>query len=210
MQVFTSEADLFAAITRTPGYDRFARGYLRDKVRREAQAWEILLANRGEYSGAVLDSVFTKIEEKGRIWFGLLLLGRNRGLILKTTDARLNQWLEDLLFGEEDVEISFAQACQDKIDGTDTGLPSLLLYLRNPENAKILIPTSQRGLGKVRALPTGDKHTSAYYRDFCNSVNDIQNTYRFWPEEMDWILWVIDKRVNRLGTNFQLDANGLA
>ena len=209
MGVFASERDLLTAIRQNPGYGRFARGYLRDKVRREAQALEMLLANRGLYSRRVLDRIFRKIEERGGIWFGKLLLGRNRGLILGTADARLNRWLEDLLFSEEETGVRFARACQDKIPGTDTGLPSLLLYLKDPENAKILIPTSRRGLGRVRALPAGDKHTSRYYREFCDSINDIQNAYSFWPEEMDWILWILDTRVRRLNSGFELDMNDL-
>jgi hypothetical protein len=210
MVLCESEEALFGAIRANPGYERFAGGYLRHKVRREAQAWQTISASRGAYSVTVMDKVFRKIEEKGGIWFGRLLLGRNRRLILGTPAGRLNTWMENLLFRPGDIWGRFARACREKIPGTDTGLPSLLLYLQKPDDAKILIPTSQRGLEKVRGLPRGDEHEASYYRDFCESVNNLQNTYDFWPEEMDWIFWVIDTFVNTVGSNFKLEQTRLA
>ncbi len=209
MVTCVSEADLFRAIKATPEWRRFSRGYLRDKIRREARAWEMTLTYRGRYSREVLEGIFNRVEE-GAIWFGQLLRGRNRQLILSTSNTRLNDWLEDLLFGPDDAASRFARACRNKISGADSGVPSLFLYLQNPKDAKILLPTSQRGLEKVRGLPIGNKHESSYYRDFCDRVNELQREYEFWPEEMDWVLWGLKKYVERVNSHFQFDEGPLA
>ena len=63
---------------------------------------------RGRYTREILGRVFDIVDSRPdhTRWFGLLLVGQNRKLILGSEPSRINQWFEELLFSDHEPSVS--------------------------------------------------------------------------------------------------------
>ncbi|MBI2832650.1 MAG: hypothetical protein HYX79_10385 [Chloroflexi bacterium] len=201
---YENESDLFSAIRGNSGYLGFQRVVLPLKVQRETDAYQILLDNRGNYTRGILERVFNLVDGgEPTPWFGQTLRGNNRKLIFEETATQLNRWIEAILFSSNSIENRFVNALRNKLRGTNTGLPSILLYIQNPMDAKVCLPICLSSIEMLgRSLPEVEMYDPAHYRVYCDTVRTIEQNYGFDPREMDFIFWIVRRYARRVGSLF--------
>jgi hypothetical protein len=191
-----SEDDLVQRI-KTEFYPVFQLRDLQPKKAREKAAWNLLQTNRGNYTQQILNQIFDTVDcdpyAPNRRWFGQLLVKPNRNLIFLSTPASISEWIEHLLFSIDTLENRLAVAEDTRPKGASKGIATLLLYLQNPEEYNVWLPTTHRSLellGRIQGLE--ESNWSKNYPVFNAAAVSFRNRHKFEPQEVDWALWMID------------------
>jgi hypothetical protein len=75
----------------------------------------------------------------------------------------------------------------------DKGIATLLLYLQNPTEYSVWLPTTHRSLeqlGRIQGL--AKSNWSKNYPIFNAAAISFRDRHGFEPQEVDWALWMID------------------
>ena len=127
--------------------------------------------------------------------FGLSFIGANRNKIVEHLDA-FNEWSALLWTALEPAyERSLDRFWRRRsLPGAGTGLPTALLYLRNPTRFNIWVPFTTRGLAHLTGIDVGPSRTGATYRHYNDAVNQsVRSVYDLQPQEVDFILFKAEK-----------------
>lgn len=105
-----------------------------------------------------------------------------------------NYWLERLWNFENDplFEIdAFWKASGNRVvKGAGTGLPTMVLYLKEPERFNIWIPFLAKALNKLSGRDFQSNRTRRNYEFYNTIVNDdLRHAFKLAPQETDYILW---------------------
>lgn len=120
-------------------------------------------------------------------------VGQNRKLMLIALTA-CNYWLKRLWNFENDplIEIdAFWKASGNKVvKGAGVGLPTMVLYLKEPERFNIWIPFLAKALSKLSGCHFQSNRTRQNYELYNTIVNDdLRHAFKLAPQEIDYILW---------------------
>jgi hypothetical protein len=196
MPQMQSEDDLVQRI-KTDFYQVFRLRDLQAKRIREKAAWNLLRTNRGNYTqqnlNQILDIVDCDPYAPNQRWFGQLLIIPNRNRIFRSTVASVNKWIEHLLFSNDALEKRLAVAEKSRPKGASKGIATLLLYLQNPTEYSVWLPTTHRSLeqlGRIQGL--AKSNWSKNYPIFNAAAISFRDRHGFEPQEVDWALWMID------------------
>jgi hypothetical protein len=212
--LFENEAALIKAIRESEdAYGDFRKNRLKNKINRESQVWDLLVANKGKYSKDLLNQLFDMVDfyEPNKRWFGNLLATPNRNLIFESSIENINAWIEKLLFSDLHIKERL-NACltQIKIKGASKGLATLLLYLSNPENYNIWVNKTQDGLSILNRIgQLAGKNWGENYVKFNEAALDFRTRYGFAPQEIDWLLTFVASYVSPSDSNFLIDEDVL-
>jgi MoxR-like ATPase len=209
---FDSEQELVEGIKQSQVYEEFTTKYLGHKLEREKETWRLLTEHRGRYTKQILGRMFDTVDlaPDNTRWFGLLLLGQNRKLILDSEPSLINRWFEELLFSGQEPSVSL-NACmkQLKIQGASNGLATLSLYLSNPNKWTIWLPATERGLvilGRIERFK-GQDWGRYYTTKFNVQAMDFWLKHGLKPQETDWFLNHISSCVKSEEGHFLVDIN---
>jgi hypothetical protein len=198
MSRMQSEDDLVRCI-KTDFYPVFQSRDLQPKKTREEEAWNLLRANRGNYTRQVIDQVFDVVDydpyAPNQRWFGQLLIvpNRNQMFQLPSTVESINRWIDNLLFSGDVLEKRLATAEQTRPKGASKGIATLFLYLQDPKEYNVWLPTTHRSLellGRIQGLEESD--WSKNYPVFNAAAISFRDKHGFEPHEVDWALWMIE------------------
>jgi len=194
MSRMQSEDDLVRCI-KTDFYPVFQSRDLQPKKTREEEAWNLLCANRGNYTRQVIDQIFDVVDydpyAPNRRWFGQLLIipARNRMFQSPSTVQSINRWVDNLLFSGDVLEKRLVAAEQSR----PKGIATLLLYLQDPKQYNVWLPTTHRSLellGRIQGLE--ESNWSKNYPVFNAAAISFRDRHKWKPQEVDWALWMIE------------------
>jgi hypothetical protein len=192
-----NENDVMGEIKNSKAYAEFLSIQLPPKIVREELAWQLLQKDHGHYSPDILNEIFDTVDfdEKHTRWFGSLLATPNRRHMCKA-DPDFNLitlWIDELLFSNKEVEGALNHCIgQHKIKGAKNGVATLLLYLSNPGNYNVWVPTTWNALISLDRI--GDPEKNAWgknYTRFNQAAISFRNQYGLQPREVDWILFSV-------------------
>jgi hypothetical protein len=189
--------DDFVQCIKTDFYPVFKSRDLQPKKTREEEAWNLLRANRGNYTRQVIDQVFDVVDydpyAPNQRWFGQLLIIPNRNQMFRSTVESINKWIDDLLSADSELEKRLAAAERSRPKGASKGIATLFLYLQDPKECNVWLPTTHRSLellGCIQGLEESD--WSKNYPVFNAAAISFRNKHGFEPHEVDWALWMIE------------------
>ena len=196
MTQMKNEDDLVRRI-KTEFYQVFQLRDLQPKEAREKKAWNLLQANRGNYTQQIMNQIFDTVDydpyAPNQRWWGRLLIIPNRNQIFRSTEADLNKWIEHLLFSNDALEKRLAMAEEKRPKGASKGIATLFLYLQNPKEHNVWLPTTHQSLellGRIQGLE--ESNWGKNYPVFNAAAISFRDKYGFKPREVDWALWMID------------------
>jgi len=209
-----NEAQLIKTIKESDIYNKFKKEQLDKKIQREKEAWNLVQNNKGIYNKELLNKIFDKVDyfEPNKRWFGQLLAQPNRNLIFESSDSDINNWVNSLLFSNNDIEKRLNNCLVNlKIKGASKGLATLLLYLSNSKIYNIWVNKTEEGLLVLNRLSglSGNKWGNNY-KVFNNSTINFRDSHNFIPQEIDWILTFIAGFVESSENYFLIDEESLS
>ena len=203
-----SEAELVEAIRQDDPFQEFSNN-IAIKIDRETLGWKLLQENRGKYSKQILNQVFDAVDGVGTkaYHFGSLLATPNRNLIFKTPIEEINEWVETLLFSDIELDQKFQECLvNNKIKGASKGIVTLLLYLSDSEKYNVWVNATEKGLSIVERIPDlKGKHWGQNFQTFNKEAIEFRNSYGFKPQEVDWVLSLIGRRITREKNHYILN-----
>ncbi len=159
-----------------------ARALLESKAGRmtESDISEILSAVSSDLSqGKVTHGRFTPV-----------LVGANAREVASQVEA-FNEWTHRLWqAGDDELDAvldAFWKA--DPINGAGISLPTVLLYLRDPERYGIWLPFMERGLRRVLSLDLDGSRSAASYRTYNQALQAFVREHELPPQAADAITW---------------------
>ena len=125
-------------------------------------------------------------------------VGQNRNLMVGALDA-CNQRIAYLWQPAGDAMYALDRFWEEpQVKGAGTGLPTMLMYLREPETFSVWLPFLAKALGILtgREFPISRRHRSVdNYRRYNDAVNEcLRRPFRLEPQEIDYILSKIGKK----------------
>jgi uncharacterized protein (DUF2461 family) len=118
-------------------------------------------------------------------------VGNLRNQLLGDMD-RFNRWTGQLWDDDEQVALRAAdQLIRDKqaLPGAGRSYPTMLLYLRDPEQFAIWMNGTDRGLSVLTDYePAGRSSGSEGYKLFCQAARRFRDEYGLAPQELDAVL----------------------
>jgi 5-methylcytosine-specific restriction endonuclease McrBC GTP-binding regulatory subunit McrB len=185
--------DLIEKFLKSEEYYKFKTESLPVKINREKEAWKLISQNKDNITKELLSDYMQKIDthlgKEG--WFGLLLRGNNRQLILDTSIQKLNEWLNTLLFSDLDYKEALRECLLDhKIPGANYGFITLLLYSQSPEKFNVFLPSiAEKAFTLITSIDLKKyRDKIEKYQIFNHTVNLIKKKYGLKPQEIDWFL----------------------
>ena len=199
MAQIPSEDDLVRRI-KNEFYPVFQSRDLQPKEAREKGAWNLLQTNRGNCTQQILNQIFDTVDSDpyapNQRWWGQLLIIPNRNQIFRSTEADINRWIDYLLFSNDALGKRLAKAEETRPKGASKGIVTLFLYLQNPKEYNVWLPTTHQSLellGRVQGLE--ESNWSENYPVFNAAAISFRDKHGFEPREVDWALWMIDLMV---------------
>lgn len=185
--------ELIKEFLNTELYKDFKKLSLPEKIKREKEAWSLLEDNQGKVNNEILEKFIELVDTRdGKSgWFGLMLKGNNKNLLLSAEPDNLNEWLNDLLFSDLEIEEALENSLTEmKITGAGFGFISLLIYLSSPKDYNIYIPRiAQKTFEIITNVNLKNKSSEVdKYFAFNDVTNQIRDKYKLLPQEMDWFV----------------------
>jgi 5-methylcytosine-specific restriction protein B len=122
------------------------------------------------------------------------LYGPSVNLMAESLEA-FNRWVPRIwkaAAGELDAALDDFWA-QHEVKGGGVTLPSALLYVRDPAEYSIWLEIMSKGLSVVTGFAPGAWRTAEGYRHFNSAVRKFAERYALTPQELDVILWKIQR-----------------
>jgi len=168
------------------------------KIRREADAGEILRQFRGKYTVEILDKVFDLVDkDPSGPWFGQMLSRPNRNMLYRCPITELNILIDNLLKGDLG-NLGLWRRAGNR--GMKPGTATLLMYLHSPESFNIWQSKSHSGLSRLSDFeaetPKKEMSPEQYsqsYERFNTTALTVRKESGFAPQAMDWLLWAVEE-----------------
>jgi len=123
--------------------------------------------------------------------FGLALTGKNRVNLLGNISS-VNEWIRRFLSAKaSEVSSLISEFLKDHPPGTGRAFASLMLYLRNPQEYSIWLPTMIRGVNSLTNAGLTERSGQAYL-SYNDEVQRLRKIFTLAPQEPD-ILFSIDE-----------------
>jgi hypothetical protein len=151
------EEQLILRIRARKAHRQFRAERLQPKINRERQAWDLVRQHRGDYTRAILNTIFDTVDnEPGHTrWFGQMLAQPNRDRIFQSSKKQLSRWIEELLFKSHPYQEALNICLREpRPSGASKGLATLLLYLSDPCKYNVWLPTTEKGLRVLHRIST--------------------------------------------------------
>jgi hypothetical protein len=166
------------------------------RVEAEREAVGLLNARAGEFSREEanrLGQLFNRHEKAGRVRHDRFLPAFAGATMAKQTEdlERFNQVVADLWTAPIDVALTtLGQMYADRsvLPGAGSSLPSVLLYLRDPERFAVCINATTNGLSYALDTPRFRADSRASYEAFCTAMGAWRRSYGVAPQEADAVL----------------------
>jgi hypothetical protein len=127
-----------------------------------------------------------------RTRFQLSFIGQNRQLMIGALDM-CNKWIHVLWShpGEPfDILSQFWNISE--VPGAGIGLPTMILYLKKPEEFNIWLPFLNDACNLITKKDLSCARNAKYYKQYNNAINEeLRNPYGLKPQEIDYILYRI-------------------
>ena len=182
--------------------DHLAQDFVgrRTELRREAEeaARGLITAHLGRLDRALFDEFceladrdYVNGEERGSR-FGSTLSTPNRNKMFQDPD-NLNEWIRRLWEATEegapDVLAGFAG--REGVYGAGPGLPSLLLYLRDPEHFNVMTKTTREGAARMTGRSFDAVDIGEVYRRFNDAAVEVRAAFDLFPQALDIVFWKV-------------------
>lgn len=167
----------------------------------EGRAVNLLESKRGHFGRDDLDYFLTLLNTEIVPWksnrivltrFQRSFIGANKVNIIRHLDA-FNDWAVQIWTCEESELANrlniFWQ--MQPVKGGGTGLPTMILYLRDPLNYNVWLPDLGNGLNRLYPQFINIENRTFYnYQRFNSAVNsEIRRPFALQPQEVDFILY---------------------
>lgn len=206
-----TEQELVTWLLNGPETRTFRESRLAPKVARERQARALLEQAEGSCTVDSLNHLFDTVDHEeltGRPWFGQLLNAPNRNQMFESGPGPVRRWIGELLFSGHDFQHSLTACATDlKVKGAGKGLATLLLYLADPLAYNVSVPATERGLELLGRLPQQrSREWGASYAQFNEAAIGFRDHFGLLPQEVDWALFRVQKRVRAVNGHFLVDS----
>lgn len=187
-------------------YKSFLHRQLCSKIRREKEAWGLIVKSRGNYSEDAFRKICNTIDvwvenNPNRRWFAATFNpNRNLKKILENSDDRKRNFLmKNLLFSDYSSEEALDICLKDpvKIPFLSNCAASIFLYLSDSESNNVFCDTHQRALYKIGFVSKEkiiDSNFGKQYRIFNDKAIEFREKFGFKPAEVDYVLSFIGYR----------------
>jgi hypothetical protein len=127
--------------------------------------------------------------------FQLSFIGQNRSL-MKSRLTKCNFWIHKIWDSRDD-DLSALSEFWRKIEipGAGIGLPTMLLYLKNPDTYNVWLPFLNDAIISLNGKEIATERKVKNYLQFNDSVNTtLRDSFGLLPQEIDYILYWINAR----------------
>jgi MoxR-like ATPase/uncharacterized protein (DUF2461 family) len=186
---------------------RFGDRFVASRVEAEQAAAELLNQRAGDLGPAEamrLGQLFNTHELGGQTRLDRFLPGFAGASMQKVTQdlERFNEVVADLWTAPEDTALeSLGRIYADRsvLPGAGSSLPSMLLYLRDPDRFGVCLNATMRGLAEALGCPPFKADSRANYERFCEALREWRERYDVAPQEVDAVLTAVwrDTRAKR-------------
>jgi hypothetical protein len=177
--------------------------FLNVRINAETQAHKLLDNRLRRFTAQDLDDFLKLLNTEFLPWknkatytrFAQSFIGANAKNIVKHLSA-FNDWSPHFWTAPESELSKWLDLFWDTnpIPGAGIGLPTAILYLRNPSHYNIWLPYTAAGLEYLTGLITGENRTAATYQEYNNAVNQlVRSAYNLQPQAVDFILFMANK-----------------
>lgn len=208
-------------------YRAFHDRQLCSKIKREKEAWELILKYQDNYSSENFTQILQKVDkyqyfDKESEWFGRTIDPNINNILRHSSERKRNDWMNILLFSSYD-KYEALQIClsKEKIPYIGTGLATIFLYLQLYSNKKyidtkdvlyhnIWCPIHNKALFKIGLIDNNEiasENFDYYYRKFDEAASEFQYRYNFFPQELDFVLYFIGNYVTDGSGHFYFSRN---
>lgn len=183
--------------------DTFGERFVPGRVEAERAAAELLSAKAGDLTreeAIRLGQLFNTHEKAGQIRQDRFLPGFAGASIQRVTEdlERFNEVVADLWTAPIDTALeTLGQMYADRslLPGAGPSLPSMLLYLRDPERFGVCINATMRGLAAAVGHAPFRADSRAGYEEFCEELRQWRSAYGVAPQEVDAVLTALWRQV---------------
>lgn len=128
--------------------------------------------------------------------FQLSFIGANKSLMIDHLD-KCNKWMS-ILWNATDNIISISEFWKsDRVNGAGSGLPTMILYLKDPNKYNIWIPFLNKALEIYNGRSYETIRNWQNYRNYNDTVNNSLRMIHLFPplkpQEIDYILFRIGR-----------------
>jgi len=181
---FETEDNLIDFMRKSERSRRFWKEGLKDKIKRENEAWNLLQSNLGKINKDILNKILNLIDSSHAY-------GRSR--IFTNPDGMLNTWFNYLINGEEPESVRIEKCLDDtnyKLYGVGKGLITRFLYLKDPISFNVMMDSTIDGLERLGRFDSkrGKRRWRDYYNDYNIAVKEFINRFNLVPQSVDWVL----------------------
>jgi hypothetical protein len=151
-----------------------------------------------------LGQLFNTHERGGRVRLDRFSPGFAGATMQKVTQdlERFNEVVADLWTAPVDTALdTLGRMYGDRsvLPGAGSSLPSMMLYLRDPDRFGVCLNATMRGLAEAMGCPPFRADSRASYERFCETLREWRERYGVAPQEVDAILTAVwrDSRDSR-------------
>ncbi len=192
---------------RTTFGDRFVAG----RVLAEQEAVALLNSRAGHLDrdeAMRLGQLFNTHEKAGRVRqdrFSPAFTGATMQRVTEDLN-RFNEVVADMWTADIDTALHTLGGIlgdRSRLPGAGSSLPSMLLYLRDPDRFGVCINATMRGLAAAMRCPPFRADARAQYERFCHSLIEWRTRYDIAPQEADAVLTALwrNARGERTGSD---------
>jgi MoxR-like ATPase/uncharacterized protein (DUF2461 family) len=176
--------------------DTFAEQFVSGRIEAEKAAVDLLNERAGELTreeATRLGQLFNTHVKAGQVRQDRFLPAFAGATIQKVTEdlERFNEVVADLWTATIDTALDTLgrmYADRSVLPGAGSSLPSMLLYLRDPERFGICINATMRGLAAALGPAPFRADSRASYEEFCRALRQWRDRYGIAPQEADAVL----------------------
>jgi hypothetical protein len=183
-------------------------GFLDARIQAEAKARDLIARNLGRFDKTHLTKFLTLINTE-RIPKDILsyelrpnetstrfqrsFIGQNRQLIVNTL-PEFNKWVSRLWQAAQPDDILGQFWRERSVKGAGVGLPTVILYLKEPARYNVWLPFLTKVLGRFNSKELDVSRTVKSYLNFNNTANQhFRSRFGLEPQEIDYLLYRIGR-----------------
>jgi hypothetical protein len=176
--------------------DAFGERFVTSRIEAEKAAVELLNSRSGDLDpdeAIRLGQLFNTHDRAGGVRQDRFSPGFAGATMQKVTEdlSRFNEVVADLWTAPIDSALDTLgriYADRSALPGAASSLPSMLMYLRDPERFGVCINATMRGLAEALGCAPFKADSRASYERFCESLREWRDRYGVAPQEADAVL----------------------
>jgi uncharacterized protein (DUF2461 family) len=132
------------------------------------------------------------------------LYGYQINQMTETLDA-FNHWVSQIWRADDDTLDALLDEFWKvgEVKGAGVSLPTVLLYLRDPQQYNIWLPVMSKGLKAATDFEPGRWRTAGAYRDYNETLNEFREKHQLLPQSVDVVLWHAARFAEPEGDGFE-------